>query len=215
MSSNVVFIGRPKPSQLFADISIYRSYQNRFLTENGYRLRGNITEIGGELSHQHSQFFPNATSFTVSNIARDFDVELDATDLPFQDGSQDGYVCASVMQHIPQPRQAIQELHRTLRPGGDLLLIAPFLFPVCDIVDYERWTPQGLEHMLKDFDIQSITHLGGRISSVVNLLQRPTGSRTRRYLVAKSFGAAIAAVMGPFDQPDDSPLGVGIHAKKL
>jgi SAM-dependent methyltransferase len=214
MSSKVMFIGRPKARQVFADMSIFRSYQNRFLMENGYQFHGDVIEIGGELGHQHSQYFPNATSFTVSNIAREFDVELDATDLPFRDGSQDAYVCASVLQHIPDPRRAIHEMHRTLRPGGDLLLIAPFLFPVCDVVDYERWTPQGLEQMLADFEIRTTTHLGGRISAVVNLLQRPVGSRSRRYLVAKTFGAVIASALGPFDQPDDSPIGVGIHATK-
>lgn len=214
MSSQVEFIGRPTPRQVFAEISIFRNYQNHFLTEHGHRVSGNVIEIGGELRYLHSQYFPNATSFTVSNIAREFDVKLDATDLPFRDDSQDAYVCASVLQHIPDPRQAIREMHRTLRPGGHLLLVAPFLYPVCDVADYGRWTPQGLEQLLADFEIRTVAHLGGRISSVVNLLQRPVHSRTRRYLVAKSFGAVIAVVMGRFDQPDDSPIGVGIHATK-
>jgi len=207
-------IGRPRSRQLFSDISLFRDYQNRFLKQYGPTLTGDVIEIGGQMRYRHSRFFPNASRFTVSNIARDFEVELDATNLPFDDDTQDAFVCVSVLPHMPEPRLAIQEMHRTLRPGGDLLLVVPFLFPVCDEVDFERWTPQGLESMLAGFDCRAIVHLGGRISSVVNLLQRPVGGRSRRYLVAKFFGVLIAATMGRFDQVDDSPIGIGIHAVK-
>jgi SAM-dependent methyltransferase len=208
------FIGRPRARQQFGEVSIFRDYQHRYLQAHGPLVKGDVIEIGGELAYGHARHFPNATSFTVSNIAREFELELDATDMPFPDGSQDAFVCVSVLPHMADPALAVAEVHRTLKPGGDFLVVVPFLFPVCDVVDFRRWTPAGLEALLSAFEIRSTVNLGGRISSVANLLQRPVGSRSRRALVSKGFGAVFTSVMGRFDQIDDSPIGVGIHAVK-
>jgi SAM-dependent methyltransferase len=44
----------------------------------------------------------------------------DATCLPFADGSLDGALCFGVMQALSSPQRALAELHRVLRPGGEL-----------------------------------------------------------------------------------------------
>jgi SAM-dependent methyltransferase len=52
-------------------------------------------------------------------------VHADACDLPFEDESFDLAVCVHVLEHIPDDRQALREMHRVLRPGGRAVLQVP------------------------------------------------------------------------------------------
>ncbi len=45
--------------------------------------------------------------------------------LPFQSGTFDGAMAISVMEHLPQPQQVLNEMARVLRPGGLMLLLSP------------------------------------------------------------------------------------------
>lgn len=47
-------------------------------------------------------------------------VHIDANvyDLPFDEASLDGLLMVRVMHHLTEPRKALAELHRVLRPGG-------------------------------------------------------------------------------------------------
>lgn len=47
----------------------------------------------------------------------------DAEHLPFADASFDTVVCALALCSIPDPRRAVDEMHRVLVPGGTLLLL--------------------------------------------------------------------------------------------
>jgi ubiquinone/menaquinone biosynthesis C-methylase UbiE len=48
----------------------------------------------------------------------------DLSRLPFADGSFDCVTCGYVLEHVPDPRQGLQEVYRVLRPGGRMLLFA-------------------------------------------------------------------------------------------
>jgi SAM-dependent methyltransferase len=45
-------------------------------------------------------------------------VKGDATRLPFPDGAFDGIFCSNMLEHVPDARYALDEIERTLRPGG-------------------------------------------------------------------------------------------------
>jgi ubiquinone/menaquinone biosynthesis C-methylase UbiE len=53
------------------------------------------------------------------------DYESDITAIPVPDGSFDVVLCTEVLEHVPEPVQAVQEMARILKPGGRLLLTAP------------------------------------------------------------------------------------------
>lgn len=38
--------------------------------------------------------------------------------LPYGDAECDGVYCISVLEHIPEPRRTVEEIHRILKPGG-------------------------------------------------------------------------------------------------
>ncbi len=49
----------------------------------------------------------------------------DALRLPFADGSFDAVICSEVLEHIPNYRAALEEIHRVLKPGGRLCASVP------------------------------------------------------------------------------------------
>lgn len=195
--------------------SLFRDYQHHFLAHHGARLTGTVVEIGAEAQYGHQQHFSNASSYLATNISGLCDACVDATSMPFADGAVDSLACLSVVEHIYDIQAAFAEFRRVLRPGGLLVLTVPFAFPIHDRQDFWRPTDQSLDLLLRDgFEPIEITHLGGKISTIVSGLQRPLGKYSKRYLPLKVFGLGFAAAVGRFDQPDGSPLGWGVVAQR-
>lgn len=54
------------------------------------------------------------------------DLVCDITDIPEESASFDAILCSEVLEHIPEPSHALDEFERLLKPGGVLILTAPF-----------------------------------------------------------------------------------------
>lgn len=52
------------------------------------------------------------------------DVQSDAADMPFEDGEFDTVLAIDMLQEVPVPQVALQEMWRVLKPGGCLLVAA-------------------------------------------------------------------------------------------
>ena len=178
-------------------------------------MQGLVVEIGAEPQYHHERHLPNVDYYLPTNLGGEVGAIVDATNTPFGTASLDGIICVSVIEHIHDVRAVFAEFSRTLRSGGLLLAAVPFCYPIHDVQDHWRPTDQALLEMLgHDFDPIRMTRMGGKISVVSELLQRPEGKYGKRYLPIKVFGGAFAMVFGRFDQPDDSPLGFGVVARR-
>lgn len=60
--------------------------------------------------------------WNTSNI----DIVSDITSIPEPDESFDVILCSEVLEHLPDPLTALDEFFRLLKPGGKLLITAPF-----------------------------------------------------------------------------------------
>uniref|UniRef100_UPI00260F1721 class I SAM-dependent methyltransferase n=1 Tax=Pelagibius sp. TaxID=1931238 RepID=UPI00260F1721 len=52
-------------------------------------------------------------------------IQGNSQNLPFADGTFDLAFCRSLLHHLPEPEKAVEEMHRVLRPGGELVLVDP------------------------------------------------------------------------------------------
>ena len=195
--------------------SLFRHYQNIFIKLYGKECKGKVIEIGADKFYEYKNYFPNVNEYVHTNISGDCDMILDVTDMcSIADNSVDAIICISVLEHIWEYQRAIDEIERVLKPGGKLLLTVPFGFPIHDKLDYWRFTSEFYTKKLKKFNILSLTNFGGRLSTIVNSLQRPSGKLTLRYCLYKSIGFLIAILAIRLDTLDSFPLGFGIVADK-
>lgn len=77
-------------------------------------------------------------------------VKCPADNLSFDKASFDTIVCFQVLEHVTNPRQVIEECARVTRPGGTLILTAPFIYPFhASPHDYYRYTASGLRYLVE------------------------------------------------------------------
>ncbi len=97
----------------------------------------------------------------------------DAQALGIRDASFPMVLCTEVLEHLPEPQRAIDEMYRVLEPGGTLVLTTRFLFPIHDAPhDYFRFTKYGLRHLLRRFEILDLAEETDAVGTLAVLLQR-------------------------------------------
>jgi SAM-dependent methyltransferase len=201
--------------RLYLRGDVFRHHQDVFLGAQGRGRAGVVVELGGERGYDLGRHFPDADRYLVTNLAGDTDARLDLTRLGLADGSVDTAVCISVLEHVDDLPTALAELRRVVAPGGVLLLTVPFLYPVHDRHDVWRVAPDAWPGLLGDeFDVERVVSLGGRVATLAMLLQRPRGVWSLRYAPQKLLGLVLVALLGRRDQPDDSPMGTGVVARR-
>lgn len=85
----------------------------------------------------------------------------DGGSLPIKTRSCDVAFAMAVIEHLHEPWEAINEMYRTLKPGGVLVGYAPFLYPYhSHPQDFYRFTSVGLKHILRDFRSVEVSPMG-------------------------------------------------------
>jgi SAM-dependent methyltransferase len=124
----------------------------------------------------------------------------DAQCLGLASGVFDVVLCTEVLEHLPEPQRAIDEMFRVLKPGGVLLLTTRFLFPIHDAPhDYFRFTKYGLRHLLRRFEILELQEETDSVGAVAVLVQRlGMQARTIGPASARAVWLAAAHMLRPF-----------------
>ena len=132
---------------------------------------GRTLDIGAQ-NGPYAAFFPNRIALDI-RPGSGVRVLGDVQSLGIGGATFDNVLCTEVLEHLPAPQQAIDEMFRVLRPGGTLLLTTRFLFPIHDAPhDYFRFTKYGLRHLLQRFEILEMREETDSVGTLAVLLQR-------------------------------------------
>ena len=98
---------------------------DRFIAAHATRLR--TLDIGAQ-NGPYATHFPRRIAL---DITRGVGVQIigDAQALGIADACFEIVLCTEVLEHLPEPQRAIDEMFRVLVPGGQLLLTTSFCFP--------------------------------------------------------------------------------------
>lgn len=70
--------------------------------------------------------------------------------IPQPDASFDGVVCTAVLEHLEDPRAALAESHRILKPGGHAIYTVPLFWYLHEEPrDFYRYTTHGLRYLFE------------------------------------------------------------------
>lgn len=109
---------------------------------------------------------------------------FDGRHLPIADQSVDFVLCNQVIEHVAEPTKLLNEIHRTLKFDGQLLLTVPFLWNEHEMPhDYQRWTLGGLEQLLVNckFEVTECRRLTPGGAALAQLLNSSLHHLTRRW----------------------------------
>lgn len=138
--------------------------------------RGEILDIGcGQKPYKH---LIEHNSYTGLEVIRDnsrskADLFYNGMQLPFSDEQFDAVLCNQVLEHVFEPDKFLTEINRALKPGGKLLLSAPFIWEEHEKpYDYARYSSHGLLHLLSNngFNVLSQEKLGTGGSTLFQLI---------------------------------------------
>lgn len=101
------------------------------------------------------------------------DTYLATHKLPFADNSFDHAVSFQVLEHHPEPEKLIAEMARIVKPGGQLIISAPFIWSIHEAPhDYYRFTHFALVRMFNKYEctVQYVQKQGSICSLIITLL---------------------------------------------
>lgn len=123
---------------------------------------GAIIELGAGGDY-YKNFLPKGQRYQTSNLGPGCDARLDMTRLDLADNSVDALVSVFALEHVYDFEAVFSEHLRVLRPGGRLLLVAPFLYYYHAAPDdYFRFSASALDRLLDPFNILVRQPLGSR-----------------------------------------------------
>ncbi len=142
---------------------------------------------------------------------------------PIPDSGFDVVLCTQVLEHVVDVEHTVDELVRALKPGGRLLVTAPFIYNEHGSPhDYRRFSAHGIERILdaRSLEILEVRRQGGAGSSIgvllLNWLEVTFTASAARILVLTlalpawvACAAAVNALGWAIDRVDRSTLFYG------
>lgn len=193
-------------------------------------LSGSVLDLGGDrgaeyLSHIKGTFTVTAVNLDAASKPDIFhDLEKP---LPIPDASYDHVLLINVLEHIYSYEQLLAEAHRIVKPGGSVIIIVPFLFPIHPSPqDFWRFSHETLSRLLGEQGLAEIQieALGsGVFAARFVLLDRllPHPLRLLNHVICRPFVslfdrafAALAYSLGKKYTPKEYPLGYLVTATR-
>jgi SAM-dependent methyltransferase len=142
-----------------------RTYLNALMIEASLMrcrelVRGKLLDVGCGMKPYEKTWFAGAETYVgldyLSERSRP-DVVGSALELPFPNETYDTVVCTEVLEHVPDPLQALKEMRRVLKREGTLILTTPMYWPRHEVpYDFFRYPYDGLLTLVKESDLELV-----------------------------------------------------------
>ena len=230
----LVRLKRRLPEWLLYRLDPYNTVADRFVADAGRQVEPGARVLdAGAGDCRHAVHFPHARYLGVDNARGDataydygrLSLLCGLGALPLAADRLDAAICVNVLEHVAEPERCLAELHRVLRPGGRLFLVAPQSWQVHQAPqDFLRFTRFGLEHLLGKvgFAVDSLEPSGGIFWNLgcrsLYLLTHFRGPwRPVGLLLSPLLGFLLPLLcfyLDPLDRSRDDTLGYRVVARK-
>ena len=134
----------------------------------------NVLDVGGRIQPYRSLIGPKARIYIGLDLQFEgtVDVVASAECIPIRTDSLDVVLCNDVLQYVFDPPAAMREMHRVLKPGGQLILSTRGQYPEHHD-ELWRFLPDGLRHLAKAFgraEVESEGRSGSGVMTALNVL---------------------------------------------
>jgi SAM-dependent methyltransferase len=185
----------------------------RFVVRHLYATQNSSRAVRAALARVLAELRPGEFGLDLGGGARRLDarlVNLDLADvpeadiigpaarLPFRDGSLAVVVAQEVLEHLPDPRATLAEMHRVLRPGGLAYIQTPWMLGWhAGPQDFWRFSREGLaalfgEGWMVEYVAPSLGHGSGFYRVAVEYCAITAGAiAAPLYLPAKAAAALL------------------------
>lgn len=124
---------------------------------------GHVLYVGA-MTNTYENIIPHK-KFSTMDIDRSLYPNIigDVHKIPWTNNDIDTVIALQVLEHCRDPRTAINEMYRVLKPRGKLIFSVPFLFHyhACP-KDYYRFTKDSIKDLTEDFKKVNIIPIGNK-----------------------------------------------------
>lgn len=133
-------------------------------------LKGRVLDIGCG-AKPYRKYLAGAQDYVGMDECKQVEPDVlgTAQNIAFPNEYFDSVICTEVLEHLPEPQTAIQEICRVLKNGGFLYLTVPQEWPLhYEPNDFYRFTKFGIKYLLEknNFQIVALERIGGIFSFV-------------------------------------------------
>jgi SAM-dependent methyltransferase len=128
--------------------------------------------------------------------AKRHDLLFDGANIPVRADSVDGVLCTQVLEHTAEPAALLKEIRRVLKPGGVLVMTAPFVWEEHEQpYDFFRYTEFGLRHLLEanGLKVKTLLKTSGTIETLAQACSNYAANNLR--LPVRGFGRVVTALI--------------------
>lgn len=177
-------------------------------------LKDNNIEKLLDIGAKNSPYIDSLTKICDDYMTLDIDINTnpdicgDIHNINWEDNYFDVVVATEVLEHLHDPKLAINQINRILKPGGICILSVPFLYPYHpDPQDFYRYTIDGLYSLFQNFTDVKVEYHGNRLQVIWLLF-----SESKKTLGLFSWLNPIIALLGKKNKA--CPLGYTVVAIK-
>lgn len=153
-------------------------------------IAGHVLDLGGGARSKYREKLPQDIEYSSVNIDPDIDptwLVEPGEPLPIADDTFDVCLSMNTLEHVYDPKFLINEIYRTLKPGGVVHISVPWIFRIhAHPDDYTRATPSWWRQAMSDagFSDTEVTPLvWGRYSTASSICGfRGLFRKTRNHL---------------------------------